>query len=121
MLKSERGAGLLEEIIAVALIAMTLAVFLSGLSVGGSGVSTVHKRVSAENLARAGLEHIKDAEYATGETAYEGVIDGVPLAVPGYSLTVDSQVLDTNLQLITVTVLNDSDIAFVIEEYKRGP
>jgi hypothetical protein len=122
MLRNENGISLLEEIIAVALIVMTVTVFLSGLSVGGSGVSTVHKRVSAENLARSGLEHIKDAAYATGENAYEDVIAGVPIPVPGYSLTVGSLVLDTNLQLITVTVLSsDAQVAFVMEEYKRGP
>jgi len=120
MLRNEKGISLLEEIIAVALIVMTVTVFLSGLSVGGSGVSTVYKRVSAENLARSGLEHIKDAAYATGESAYEDVIAGVPIPVPGYSLTVGSLLLDTNLQLITVTVFTDAQAVFVMEEYKRG-
>lgn len=121
MLRGQRGTTILEEIIALALIVLALTVFVGGLSVASSGVGTVHKRVSSENLARAGLEHIKGAPYEAGEGAYEAVIAAVPVAAPGYSLLVAAQPLGDNLQLITVTVKSGDQTAFVMEGYKRGP
>jgi type II secretory pathway pseudopilin PulG len=118
MPRGERGFSLLETIISVALIVLALTVFLGGLSVGGAGVSTVHMRVSSENLARAALEHVKKADYAE---SYEAVVASVPIPVPDYSLEVGTCSLAGNLQLITVTVLSGAETAFVIEEYKRGP
>ena len=122
MPRNERGISILEELISLALIALALTIFLGGLSVGSAGVGTVHKRVSSENLARAGLEHIKNVPYKTEAGAYEYDILEVPVdAVPGYSLMVAAQTLETNLQLITITVKSGEQIAFVMEGYKRGP
>jgi len=121
MLRNERGISILEELIALALIVLALTIFIGGLSVSSAGVGTVHKRVSSENLARAGLEQIKNAPYETGAGAYEAAIAEVPVAVPGYSLMVATQTLETNLQLITITVKSGEQIAFVMEGYKRGP
>ena len=121
MLRNERGISLLEELIAMALIILVLVIFLGGLSVGSAGVGTVHKRVSSENLARAGLEHIKNVPYETGASAYETAIAAVPVAVSGYSLVVATQPLETNLQLITITVMSGEQLAFVMEGYRRGP
>ncbi len=123
MLKNEEGVTLLEELMAVALIVLALTIFVTGLSVAGSGVGTVYKRVSSENLARAGLEHIKTADFitvtVTGPGPYD--LDEVPIVAPGYSITVTTQPLTDTLQLITVTVWSGSEVAFVMEEYKRGP
>ena len=120
MPKNEKGVTMLEEIMAVALIALALTVFVTGLSVASSGVGTVHKRVSSENLARAGLEHVKNAPFAE---SYDDVIEGVPIPVPGYSLTVEAATIPSHagLQLITVTVWSGSEVAFAMEEYKRDP
>jgi len=107
MPRNERGISILEELIALALIVLALTIFIGGLSVSSAGVGTVHKRVSSENLARAG--------------AYEAAIAEVPVAVPGYSLMVATQTLETNLQLITITVKSGEQTAFVMEGYKRGP
>ena len=121
MLRNERGISVLEELIALAIIALSLSIFVGGLSVSSAGVGTVHKRVSSENLARAGLEQIKIVPYETGACAYENAIADVPVPVSGYSLMVATQTLETNLQLITITVKSGEQIAFVMEGYKRGP
>ena len=121
MLRNERGISILEELISLAIIALALTIFLGGLSVGSAGVGTVYNRVSSENLARAGLEHIKNVPYETGEGAYETAIAEVPLAVSGYSFVVATETLETNLQLITITVKSGEQTAFVMEGYKRGP
>ena len=121
MFSNQKGISVLEELIALALIALSLTIFVGGLSVSSAGVGTVHKRVSSENLARAGLEQIKNVPYETGAGAYEAAIADVPVPVSGYSLMVATQTLETNLQLITITVKSGEQTAFVMEGYKRGP
>ena len=121
MLRNERGISILEELIALAIIALSLTIFVGGLSVSSAGVGTVHKRVSSENLARAGLEQIKNVPYEIGEGAYEAAIAEVPVPVSGYSLVVATQTLTNSLQLITITVMSGEQTAFVMEGYKRGP
>ena len=119
MLRNERGISILEELISLALIALVLVIFLGGLSVGSAGVGTVHKRVSSENLARAGLEHIKNVPYLESGD-YVDDITNVTVPVPGYSLMVEAQTLGDSLQLITITVKSGVQTAFVMEGYKRG-
>ena len=125
MLRNEKGISILEELISLALIALVLIIFVGGLSVGSAGVGTVYKRVSSENLARAGLEHIKNVPYLESGD-YVDDITSVTVPVPGYSLMVEAQTLveegdpDT-LQLITITVRSGEQTQFVMEGYKRGP
>jgi prepilin-type N-terminal cleavage/methylation domain-containing protein len=66
----ERGDSLVEILIAVAIIAIVVTAFLAALSTGVFGVSVVHERVTAENLARAQLEYIKNYTYTVGATSY---------------------------------------------------
>jgi len=121
MWDNEKGITLLEQLLSLTIIVLALTVFVTGLSVGGSGVDAVRQRVSSENLARTALEQIKAAPYTTGEGAYEDVIAQVPVPASGYSLSVATETLATNLQLVTVTVKNNDQTMFVMEEYKRGP
>jgi prepilin-type N-terminal cleavage/methylation domain-containing protein len=62
----ERGMSLVETLVTVALVSIILAAFLAAVSVGSFGVSVVRERVTAENLARAQLEHIKNYTYTVG-------------------------------------------------------
>ena len=121
MFRSERGITILEELIAMALLILAVTTLVGGLSVGSAGVGAVHKRVSSENLARAGLEEIKAAPYETGGDAYEEAIEEVLIANSNYTLEVETQLLETGLQLITVTVKSGEQTAFVMEGYKREP
>ena len=59
----EGGESLAEVLVAVAIIAIVLSGFLAALSTGTLGVGVVRERVTAQNLARAQLECIKDLPY----------------------------------------------------------
>jgi len=110
----EGGAGLVEVLVAVAIIAIVLAIFLSALSTGSLGVSVVHERVTAENIARSQLEYVKETDFIAGTDHY------TPTAIshPGYSATISATTIYTGLQLITVTVSHNGEPVFTIENYK---
>jgi len=111
----ERGAGLVEVLVAVAIMAIVLTIFLSALVTGSLGVSVVHERVTAENLARSQLEYVKNQDYIT-TTDYSLI--SVPPSYSAYTITAQSPEISDGLQLITVTVFYDGDPTFRMEEYK---
>lgn len=114
----ERGTGLVEILVAVAIIAIILTIFLTALVTGGLGVNVVHERVTAENLARSQLEYVKNQDYIT--TTDYSLISVLP-SYSAYTITVQSPEIGDGLQLITVTVFYDSEPTFTIEEYKVEP
>jgi Tfp pilus assembly protein PilV len=65
-LGDERGTGLVEILVTMAIAAIAITAFLLALSMGNVGVNTVRERVTAENLARTQLEIIKASSYITG-------------------------------------------------------
>ena len=110
-----RGAGLVEVLVAMAIMAIVVTIFLSALVTGGLGVRVVHERVTAENLARSQLEYVKNQDYIT-TTDYSLI--SVPPSYSAYTITVQSPEISDGLQLITVTVFYDGDRTFTMEEYK---
>ena len=131
----ERGAGLVEILVSVAIIAIVLTIFLSGLSTATFGVATVRERVTAENLARSQLECIKDHPYVTGAMPISYTIVCAVIAPSSYAIDVSisywvsptftsDPLDDKGMQWITVTICHvtayrDCDEpVFTIEEYK---
>jgi prepilin-type N-terminal cleavage/methylation domain-containing protein len=125
----ERGDSLVEILVAVAIIAIVLTAFLSALSTGSLGVSVVHERVTAENLARAQLEYIKDYTYTVGATSYPIVAHpdnySITLGISyWYSPTeaftsnpsVDSDCC--GMQCITVTISHNGEPVFTAVDHK---
>ena len=111
----ERGAGLIEILVAVAIMAIVFSAFLAALSTGSFSVTVVRERVTAENLARSQLEYVKNQDYIT-TTDYSLI--SVLSSYPGYSITVRSSVINPGLQLITVTIFHNGELTFTMEEYK---
>jgi len=109
----EGGAGLVEVLVAVAIMAIVLTIFLSALSTGSFGVSAVRERVTAENIARSQLEYVKDSDFIAGTDHY------TPTAIShlGYSAMISATTIYTGVQLITVTVYHNGPV-FTIEDYK---
>ncbi len=109
--KSEIGASLVEILVAVAIIASALVIFIAALSTGSLGVRASNTLTTASNLAAVQLENIKNAAYDPAGYA--------PLpAPPGYSIAVDSTVIATNLQQVTVTVSLNGETLVVVSNYK---
>ncbi|MHB0859121.1 MAG: hypothetical protein ACYC5M_16330 [Anaerolineae bacterium] len=69
----DRGSSLLGELIAIAIIVITVTVLLTGLATGSRGTQIVEARITAENLARRQMESIKNAPFdPTGAYAVLG-------------------------------------------------
>ena len=128
----EKGTGLLETLVALAIVSVILTAFLAALSIGTFGVSVVRERVTAENLARAQLEAIKDAPYITGALPISYTSQYTVTTPPAYHIGVDvsywlSPIFTTEpsddpdccgMQWITVTVSHNGEPVFRAIDYK---
>ena len=112
----QEGVGLVETLVAVAILGVTLVVLLAAISTGSTGVATTEERVTAENLARSQLEYTKSQPYSTAPASYATV---TPPA--GYAVSADATSIpegDSSVQKITVTVARDGDTLLTVEDYK---
>jgi len=110
------GVGLVETLVAVAILGVTLVTLLAAISTGSIGVATTEERVTAENLARSQLEYAKSQSYLTTPASYATVTPPV-----GYTLSAEATSIpegDSSIQKITVTVTRDGDILLIVEDYK---
>jgi type II secretory pathway pseudopilin PulG len=96
--KYETGDSLVEVLVAVSIISMALVILVASLSTGAFGVRVSSQLTTATNLTVAQLETVKGAPYDPAG-AYPLVS-----APPGYAVVVDTEVLTTGLQVVTVTV-----------------
>lgn len=116
-LPAEKGAGLVESLIAVAIMAIAVTAFLAAFSTGSLAVRTADKGVTAENLARSQLEYTKSQAYVVAPASYD-TITPVPA---GYSISSDATSIagrDANIQKITVTATRDGKVLLVLEDFK---
>lgn len=109
----ETGQSLVEELVAVAIVSLGLVILIAVLSTGSMGVRTTNDRVTAENLARSQLELIKEADYSPDPTAYPTVTP-----VPGYTVTVEAELLGNGLQKLTISVSGGKGALLQLEGYK---
>lgn len=63
-LSDEKGVGLVESLLAVAIVGVALVAFLAAMSTGSMAVATADKRVTAENLAWSQMENSLGQVYA---------------------------------------------------------
>lgn len=123
----ETGQSLVEELVAIAIVSLGLVIVMAALSTGSMGVSTTNDRVTAENLARAQLELIKDAAYSPDPT-----VTPYPTVSPvqGYAAPVGieywiapsgpftSTVRDDGLQKLIISVSGGKGALLQLEGYK---
>ncbi|MCZ6789995.1 MAG: hypothetical protein O7D33_08710 [Chloroflexi bacterium] len=117
VLPGEKGASLVESLIAVAIMAIAVTAFLAAFSTGSLAVRKLDKGVTAETLARSQLEYTKSQVYDVAPASYD-TLTPVPA---GYSISSNATSIggrDANIQKITVTVSRDGEVALVLEEFK---
>jgi len=117
---SQVGFGLVEVLVAVAILGMTLVALLAALSTGAIGVATKDEQVTAANLARSQLEYTRSQPYRelyetmTPPAGYTVSVqaDSVPEAtsVPGAD--------PSTIQKITVTVTRNGEKLLTVEDFK---
>ena len=89
VIKNERGIGLIEVLIALAILGIVAAAFLSGLATASRAVYIADVRTTAESLARSQMEYVKNQEYipvpeGADEVTYQKIIsDDIPV---GYTI-----------------------------------
>ena len=115
--QDQRGVGLVESLVAVAILGVAVVAFVMALSSGAVAVREGNQQVVAQSLARTQLEYIKNYPYDSEATTYPTVD-----SPEGYTISVEvdditGPATDDDIQEITVTVsFGDEDLT--IEDYK---
>ncbi len=116
---SERGAGLVEALIATAIVGVGLTALLAALATGSLAVNRSGDGVTAENLARSQMEYAKSQVYRPAPAEYK-LISPVP---DGYVISALASPIsgrDQDIQRITVTVTRDGQTVAEIESFKAN-
>ena len=114
MVRNEKGFSLIEVIIALALLSIIAAAFLSGMATASRGMFTTDERATAESLAKSQMEYAKNQPYAPSYT---------PTTIPydGYAATITVGNVPGALggiQKITVSVSHHGRLVITLEDYK---
>ena len=112
---NERGFGIAEALVAIAIIAIVVTGFMATYGTGSLAVLTIDAEAEMQRLARNQLEYIKSYSYNPLAATY-------PLlaAPPEYNVIVIVSSLpatDNNIQKVTVTVTRD-DRTLTVADYK---
>jgi len=116
LVDGQEGVALVEVLVAVAIIGITLVVFLSAVSTGSVGVAKTEERVTAENLARSQLEYTKSQTYLAAPASYATVTPSAGYAVSAEGASIPDA--DSSIQKITVIVTRDGETLVTVEDFK---
>jgi len=128
--RDQRGVGLVESLVAVAILGITVVAFVMALSSGAVAVREGNQQVVAQSLARTQLEYTKSYPYDSEATTYPYVYtydetyNPSPITLPeGYDILVEvGSILepdtDTDIQKITVTISRGGEDILTVEDYK---
>ena len=114
--KSQRGFGLVETLMAIALAGTAVTAFVLALSTGSIAVNEHDGQTVAQQLAQSQLEYVKSYTYDAGAVTYPAIA-----APTGYAISVGVGTVpntDNTIQAITVTVTRDGDTVLAVENYK---
>jgi prepilin-type N-terminal cleavage/methylation domain-containing protein len=113
-LKSMKGFGLIEVLVALALIGIVGVAIISSLGTASKALITTDERETAKNIAELQMEYIKNLQYANSYPPS----NNIAADYPGYSIVTEgdgkiaAQAInsrtDGNIQKITITVLHGS-------------
>ena len=125
----QKGAGLIDTVIALGILGLIGVAFLSGLTATSRAVMISQEDVLVESLAKSQVEHIKAQNYIpvddyVPETCYYEKIDDIPagydieIIPPQTIITPDTGPFE--LQLITVVVKRNGKGVFTMSMYREG-
>jgi competence protein ComGC len=112
----EKGLGLVETLVAVAILGTAVVAFVAALSAGSIAVGEYDGEAVAQRLAQSQMEYTKSYTYDPGAVTY-------PLlnAPAGYVVSVAVNAVPnagSDIQKITVTVARDGEEWIKVEDYK---
>lgn len=116
LVHDQRGLGLVESLVAVAILGIAAVGFAVALSSGTIAVREGEQEVIAQGLAQTQLEYTKSYSYDSQVTTYPTVA-----APEGYTVSVEVNSIpdtDTDIQKITVTISRNGEEILKVEDYK---
>jgi len=114
--QDQRGFGLAETLVAVAILGTAVVSFVVSLSTGSLAVNEQDREAGAQNLAQTQMEYTKNYTFNPAAATYPTVA-----APASYNITVGVSPVagtDSNMQKITVNVFQNGSSIFVISDYK---
>ncbi len=111
----QRGIGLVETLMAVAVLGTAVVAFATALSAGSIAVGEHDRQALAQGLAQSQMEYTQSSAFSPGgaypliDTPEDYGISVCAGAVPGG---------DASIQKITVTVSRDGEDMITLEDYK---
>jgi type II secretory pathway pseudopilin PulG len=114
IIKNERGASLVEAVIALGLLGLIATTFLMAIFIATKSIAIADERTTAESLARTQMESVKQQEYDYGGIYLE-------ITTPdSYESTFTVEDIETGLQKITVTIRHPGEVEpiLTLEGYK---
>lgn len=114
--RDERGLGLVETLVAVAILGTSVVAFVVALSTGSIAVGKQGEEVVAQGLAQAQLEDTKSQAYDTEASTYPTIE-----SPDGYTVSVVVSAVpnaDADIQKITVDILHGGESIITVEDYK---
>ena len=123
---NEQGVGLIEVLVAVAIISLAGGAFISALGTSTRVSAANNERTMAESLAQAQMEDIMQSEYdGVSNPPQYTELDPLPA---NYGISIAAQRLDVNgdgdtsvdegCQKITVQVSHHGSLVTTVEAYK---
>ncbi|MFC1946881.1 prepilin-type N-terminal cleavage/methylation domain-containing protein [Chloroflexota bacterium] len=116
-MRKQAGFGLVESLLAVAILGSTVFMLLGGLSTGAISVGILQEDIVAENLARTQLEYAKSLPFNDAPFSYQSV-EVVP---EGYSVTMEATPVssrDANIQRLIITIFRGDKSVYILEGFK---
>lgn len=116
-IQKQAGFGLVESLLAVAILGSTVFMLLGGLSTGAISVGILQEDIVAENLGRTQLEYTKSLPFNTAPYSY----DSVEIVPEGYSVTAEATPIgskDNNIQRLIITVYHGDKSVYILEGFK---
>jgi len=114
--QDQMGLGLVETLVAVAILGTSVVAFVVALSAGSIAVGQQDEEVVAQGLVQTQLEYVKSCAYDAGASTYPA-----EAAPEGYTISVNVSSVpntDDDIQKITVSILRDGENILTVEDYK---
>jgi len=125
-MKRERGFTLIEVLISLAILGVIAVAFLGALGTASKGLVITDERQTAQNLAEAQMEYIKQQNYKTDlsqpypKLGAGDIPSGYDIGVGAVKLDPDGDGAgdDDGVQLITITITHSTKTVLTLEDYK---
>ena len=119
-MKSELGYSLIETLVALAILGIVAAIFLSGMATTTKANIITDKKATAESLVFSEIEYVKNYEYQYDASEYPvdpalAIPEGWAVPQPAVELL---HATDDGIQKVTVTAQHDGEAVLSVDVYK---